>query len=378
MTEASTTVTAPSLPASGSPAQASNQAASQATPSDPVDAAIAALASGGQPGTESPVAGNVAAEPGKPEAKPETPAERQARTYAKAADAKRRAAQAEKQARLEHAQAKAEREAVAKQKAELDTLFTGAKGDKAALEELLKRSGHNLDSFARLYLGLDAPEAKPVTAQQALEEAQAVRKQIEADKAAASAAAQAHQSQLALEHYIKLIEGELRADTTDKYESVKETGAFRDVLGRCLKFLETHAITEALTPAEEKQLIAHCAYELEAELVAADEAAYQKALKNPKVRSKMGITTNPGNGPTTQVGGTRSNNDIALMDPESRKLIESLESETTATPVSRGTAKSNRFITNDTTVSSRPNTVANTYGHEDEIDRLVKELYGGK
>ncbi len=347
------------------------------TTSDPIDAAIQAaqsLSSEKAPTpalpSETPAQANVE---GKPE-QGELQANQQKveARYAQAAEAKRRAAQAESRARQLAKEARDQQTALAQEKADLEALFTGAKGNKATLQKLMDRAGLTLDDIARtaLEMDLEVPSVDSV-AKRALEEAQSLRKELADRDAAIEEQKLVSQQKAAYSHYLARVEEEILKEATDKYELIKDNQAYPQVLDRCLQTLKEKNWTDPLTPEDEVFLVNHCAQELETELFKYAETAAQKLQKSKKLQSLLGITThnNTGTDPTR-------NNDIASIDPEAARLLESMAQETTQANGNR----SNRFLTNDTTISARPSVVVRKAQSDSdlEIDELIKALSGQK
>lgn len=335
---------------------------------DPVDAAIQAAlnpdAQSPAPVPETPSEGNV--EPPKPEV-------RKAREYAEAAEQKRRAVAAETRARQQAKEFQAQQAALTKEKAELEELFKAAKGNKQALQKLMDRAGMNIDDFARTLLDLDAlPATADSKAEQALEEARALRKQLDEERAQYQEAQKQAQSKAAFDKYVEVAKAELSKDTTNEFELILEAQAFPTVLERCFVVLEKHGmLSDTLTPEEESALIIHCAKEVEAEFLEQATIAAARIKKSAKGRNLLGIT---GDNTTASSETIRNDDEIAALDPESSKLLESMARDTTAVP------RGNKFITQESTISSRPASVvaSRRSDSDNEIDALVKAMAGKK
>lgn len=332
---------------------------------DPVDAAIQA-ALNPDDSTPAPVAET--ATEGQPEApKPE---ERKARQYAEAAEAKRRAAQAESRARQQAKEARDQQEALKKEKAELEALFSGAKGDKKKLTELMHRMGMSLEDIARTHMELDlTPVSADTKAEQALDEARKLRKELEDREAKFIQDQKRAQGEVAFQKYVGVIKDELGKDTADTYELVKEFQAYPAILDQCFKVLSDNNLTDTvLTPEEEITLIIHCAKEVESQLFQQIEQKADIFKKSAKAKKLLGISQDT----SKASSDAPRNNDFASLDPDSVKILENLSQDTPQ-------AKGNRFITNDTTVSSRPAQVISS--RQSDMDREIDELVraaGGK
>ncbi len=328
---------------------------------DPVEAAMTA-ASALDPlspslDPESPAEANL--EPSDP--KPEV---RKAREYAEAATAKRRAALAESKARQAQKEFKEQQAELLKEKQELEDLFNSAKGNKANLQKIMNKAGvSSIDEFARIMLDLDAevptPEAK---ADKALEEFQSLRKQLDDEKKELANQRQYEHSKKAYEHYVSRITEELSKDTSDKFELVKEQQLFPVVLDRCLSFLQANNIP-AVDPEEELILISHCASELELELLTKAKQSAELFRKSNKLKTLLGITAH-----TDMTGSSdslRDSDKIAYIDQDSQKVLDSISQDNKQ-------QRSSKFITNDSTVSSRPTNLSRSL--LSDSDKLLDEL----
>jgi hypothetical protein len=330
---------------------------------DPVEAAIqaAGLSETATPALPSvePVEANVE------EAQAKEPEQRRARQFAEAAEAKRRAAQSEARARQAAKEAREQQAAWTKEKADVEALFTGVKGNKAALDRLLQKTGLTLDDIARTALELDIEKPTAESkADQALEEARALRKQLEEEKAAIEYERKIEHSKKAYDHYVKAVTEELTKDTSDKYELVKEKAAFPQVLDRCLKFLQENGISQ-VSDEEMPILVSHCAGELEQEFFSQAESEAALFNKSGKLKKLLGNLSHTSNG----------SSDPLRDNVTASSLIEELAQEQTL-----AARRGNKFITNDATVGSSPATVTSKRQTDidREIDALVKAAAGKK
>lgn len=350
-----------------------NQASSTIaiTNTDPVAAAMTAAGIGNDaepmPTHAEPAEGQPDALEGKPEG--DKPAEtRKSREYAEAKRAKQAAAQSEARARAQVKQARDQAAKDQRERAELEALITGAKGDREKFRELLKRSGHTLDSAARLELGLDVlPVSTDEKASKAVDEIAAIRAELRAERDQLQKARQQEQSDQAFRHYTSQIEAQLKADQTDQFDLIKEAGAYPDVLRFGLKALQDEGWTEALTPEQERNLIVFSAKAIEAQLTEKADRAAKGWARSKKLQSLMGKYRDTGTGSSDP----RSDNQEPSLDPDQRKLLDSIGREPQA--------KGNKFITNETTTSTRPAVAArrDRSDADREIDELVSRLGAG-
>lgn len=334
---------------------------------DPVEAAMTAAglqqAPTPQPVPESDSAANLEAE------KAPLPEERRARQYAEAAEAKKRAARAEAEARRARQDFQAQQASLAKEKADLEAMVSGAKGNRAVQRELLKRFGLTLDDLARTELELEAEPLTPdVVAKSARDEVQALRKELADRDRAVEEQKLIQQRDEVRAHYLNRVQELITAEPTDKFQLIKDNESYPLLLERCALYLQEHGITD-VSPEDEALLVDHLGEKLEAELFSYAENAAKRLQKSTKLHKLLGI-----NSPSITATEAIRNNDTASLSPEESALLDELTQETTAA------ARGNKFITNDATVSSRPTTVAKRDQTEidREIDELVKAYGGGK
>ena len=304
--------------------------------------------------SESPVQGNVEAETPDPET---LKTERVARALAQATKKERKAADRERQAANSVRAAEARVVQAEAARDELTALLTDASKNPDAALALLKKAGiPSLDALARMVLQMEPElESSDSVAKRALKEAQDLREQIKKERDDVSNANKQAQFNEMYANHLAKVNNVLDAAGED-YALVKDNNAQQEVLKRIYALLQKESVTD-VSEDEEVQLVKHFAAEIEAELAPKAQSVLDRLTKI----KKLGINTN----------NNASTDSVANKDHNS----ESLDSIANAVALSK---KSSKFITNESTVSSKP--LARTYNvgrkDDDAIQQALRAMEG--
>ena len=248
-----------------------------------------------QPALDAPEASQ--AGEGTPEAAAETPEQQRiARALAAATKKERRAAERERRASEIARQAEERAKAALEAQSAAEALFAEAGRDPAKARALLERAGfRSLDDLARLLIGIEPePETPDLIAHKALERAERLEAQIQAEREQAERQRAAQHFEALQHEHLGKVHSVVQA-AGDKYELIRQNNAEGEVLRRIYSLLAERQIRH-VTPEEEVMLVNHFAEELEDELYNYAQTAFKKlsGIKKLSISTHTSSGTTPG------------------------------------------------------------------------------------
>lgn len=312
-----------------------------------------------EPSPETPTEVSQEAETADPEAAKDV---RVARALAQATKKERRAAERERQAFFQVKQAETRIKAAEAARDELNGLLTdAAKNPDKALALLAKAGIPNLDALARLVMQMEpAQEPADKVAQRALKEAQDLRQQLDDERKAIEVAKQEqHVGAMRKNHLAKV--NTVIAAAGEDFALVQDANLQSEVLDRIYALLQKEQITD-VSEDEEVMLVKHFAKQLEEELAPKARTLLERLGKI----NKMGINPNTNSGTIPGSPNQATNSDTPGTD------IAAI-----AASVIRD-KKPSKFITNETTVSSKPLPRQYNLGRKDDdaIQQALRAMEG--